>query len=337
MINNSSELKVGLGNIELPSNSLGRNCIIDGLYNSYVITQSGISKILSITLNPGKFLIDYQYYELFNSVLLNLDISPLGVGCRIYLAISKLYTQSEYCTNTAFNKLVAHCFYTNSDGNLIQPQLSSDLIGKTPERNLILAEYIIQEDSVYNNTKDRDIANSYHNYNTVILNGNEYFIQPFDTISRNISRLIKDFGFDASKLSGGTGGTGATGGLGETGGTGESGGSGGTGEPGAGKSYLHSQYSEDTIWNIFHDLKEKYIHVQCINVYDEVIIPNRIKFVSPSECVVTFDQPVAGYALCIGGRRGGSAISDSEAGVSFVSSQPQAPLMIPGLSGGTGG
>ena len=56
MINNSSELKVGIGNIELPTNSLGRNCIIDGLYNSYSIVDSNSLKILNIVLNPGKFI-----------------------------------------------------------------------------------------------------------------------------------------------------------------------------------------------------------------------------------------------------------------------------------------
>ena len=160
MINNSSELKVGIGNIELPTNSLGRNCIIDGLYNSYSIVDSNSLKILNIVLNPGKFLIDYQFYELLNPISINLDISPLGVGCRLYLGISKLYTQSECCNNTAFNKLIAHCFYVNSNGNLIQPELSNTLIGKNPERNLILSEYIITEDSVLDNTKNRNIANT---------------------------------------------------------------------------------------------------------------------------------------------------------------------------------
>lgn len=318
---------IELNKDNLTSDVLGSNCIIDGLENNPVLKIiNNTNRLLTVTLNPGIFILDNYLYHFENPQYLELDVSFIDEITRIYLVITELFTLKDKRSHRFF----CHLFYT-SKNNIIQfPQTSKDLFDVEQNKHLFLASYsVLDSNVIYNRTPNRYYEYSYQNKTFVNINDIEYQLQPFDIISTNIVKLIQrgTGGFGCTGGTGITGSTGSTGGIGSIGGTG---GTGGIGKPGAATSYLHIQCSADTIWYINHDLKEKYISIQCIDVFDNVIIPQNIKYISSQEAQITFSEPISGYALCVGG--------NLRTNIFFRNNnETNAIVFLPGKTGGTGG
>ena len=298
---------------ESPLRIYGNNCIVDGAtLTGGIIYDEENPNIFRVNISPSKLLMATTLLITSQTHTLDLDLSPYSdTGSILILAIYCPCTQKQ---NSTLQYRIA---YRSPGGDSILPIVSItsgsniDIIeqcsvivlgtfsfGKNMEGNVT---------STVQTTPPRNNLISYFNPPVIKILSHDYEVMPFDRLTDRISELVY----------GHTGGTGdigmrgpfgPTGGTGSTGGIGITGGSGGPGISGAGKSYFHTQCVPDSVWTVTHDLDEKYIVVQCMDIYDQVIIPKSIKLISPSECKVSFGKEVAGYAICIGGRRGGPAI-----------------------------
>ena len=321
---------------ESPLRIYGQNCIING--GEFTCTlKDNTSNIINVTISPGQFLLSNTLLVLNYNHVLDLDLTPysdrgtvlvLAMYCPCSnLSLSSFYYRLAYLSENGEQLLPA--FVSNSSSSTDLFETCSSLILGTVNFSKDLSNTVFLLD---NNTPDRKEILSYINNPYVIINNIEHEIMPFDRLTDRLCELMKN-------QTGGTGNsgtfglTGGTGNIGNTGNTGETGDTGGTGIPGAGKSYLHLQIQSDSIWKINHQLDEKYIMVQCINSNDEVILPKSIKFIDNNLVLVDFGREVKGKAICIGGKRGGSAI-----GLSNNTSYTNLDRIfsITGLTGATG-
>lgn len=308
---------------ESPLKIYGNNCIIDGGTFS-VSLKDTTSNTIQVAINPGQFLMNNTHLVLTQIHNLDLDVSSFSdLGTVLVLG------QYCPCTNLSLSSFYYRLAYLSENGNQLLPIASlnstsgSDLCSTC--QTLILGTINFSKNvagkviNVVDTTPLRTNVLSYINNPSLSVEGSTYEVMPFDRLTDRLCKLF--YG-----QTGGTGSRGATGGVGISGGTGATGtvgitgGSGGTGISGAGKSYFHTQCTPDSIWTVTHELDEKYVVVECINTYDEVIVPKQIKFISPSECKISFGKEVAGYVICVGGRRGGSAIGGDEESSSSTSS-----------------
>jgi len=67
-----------------------------------------------------------------------------------------------------------------------------------------------------------------------------------------------------------------------------------------GISYLHSQTSASTTWNIAHNLDNKYLVVEVIDSLDRVISPLNITFTDINNLVITFSTAITGKSVVVG-------------------------------------
>lgn len=300
---------------ESPLRIYGNNCIVDGgeLYGSLRDTTSNV---LQVNINPAQLLMATTLLITSQTHTLDIDLGPYSdQGSVLVLAIFCPCSQKQNST------LQFRLAYRSIDGAELLPKVTSDIDNVDIIEqcsSIVIGTFGFSKNAdgqvigIQQTTPLRSNINSYITNPVLNILTHNYEVMPFDRLTDRISALVKG-------QTGGTGSSGArgpigqTGGTGNTGGLGTSGGTGGTGIAGAGKSYFHTQCVPDSVWTISHELDEKYVVVQCMDTYDQVIIPKSIKMVSPSECKISFGKEVAGYAICIGGRRGGPAIGgDSE-------------------------
>ncbi len=318
---------------ETPIRVYGNNCIVDGLELSCLIDSNNKS-LVKITIQPGKLIIS-------NSLLILDDINELDLDLSSYAENGTLIVLAHHspCSLSGNSSFIYRLAYYPTIGNKLLPVVSGivgsgvDIIEQSG--TIILGTFIFSKDNdgylnnVIQTTPYRKNILSYVNNPSILIGKNVYEVMPFDRLTDRLCRLLYD-NTGGTGMIGGTGGTGSTGHTGNTGGVGYSGGTGDSGIPGAGKSYMHTQCEADSIWSVQHDLNEKYVVVQCVDAYDQVIIPKSIKLLSPSETKISFSKEISGYAIVIGGRRGGSAIggnSVSESSSSSASSTPCSPSL----------
>ena len=323
---------------ESPLRIYGENCIIDGVELVGGL-QDTTSNVYVVNFKSGQLLMSNTLLTLSNVHSLELDLSPYSDN-GIVVALAHYCPCTQNNTSNFYYRLA----YISSKGGDLLPLASAggntsnvDLV--TQCATIVLGTFSFSKDvngnviSIVQTTPLRNLILSYINNPKITISSTQFEIMPFDRLTDRLCRLM--YGqTGGSGARGRTGGTGNHGNTGETGGVGHTGGSGGMGIPGAGKSYFHTQCSPDSIWTIAHSLEEKYVMVQCVDVYDQVIIPKSIKLISPSECRVTFGKEVAGYAVCIGGKRGGPAIGGTSTTSSASSSSSSTQICV---SSGTAG
>lgn len=326
--------------IESPLRVYGNNCIVDGGEFTNSLKDS-TSNILNVTIGPGQYIINKTLLVLTQYHLLDIDLSPFSERGKVL--IMAMYCP---CSNQNLSSFYYRLAYLSENGQQLLPLASinsssdSDICSQC--QTIILGTINFAKDTtgkVINSTNSSPLRRNILSYiNNPILNvqGEDMEVMPFDRLTDRLCGLMYgQTGGTGSK--GRTGTTGGTGHSGTTGGPGYSGGTGGSGYAGAGKSYFHTQCQPDSVWSIVHELDEKYVVVQCINTYDEVIIPKSIKFISSSELKISFGKELAGYAVCIGGKRPGSAlgVSNSTSAASNTSSSNSSTNIC--VSGGAKG
>lgn len=326
---------------ESPLRIYGDNCIVDGV-ELVGRLQDTTSNIYTVDFKPGQLLMSNTLLVLNNTHTLDIDLSP-------YADTGVLLALAHYCpcTQNSLSSFYYRLAYVSANGGKLLPLAgaggetsSIDLISQCS--TIVLGTFSFSKNvkgdiiNVVQTTPLRNLILSYINNPKISIANGLFEVMPFDRLTDRLCRLM--YGqTGGSGARGRTGGTGNSGGTGETGGVGESGGTGGVGIPGAGKSYFHTQCSPDSIWTIQHQLDEKYIMVQCVDVYDQVIIPKSIKLISPSECRVSFGKEIAGYAVCIGGRRGGPAIGGTGSSAGGTSGSATTQICVSSGTPGTQG
>jgi hypothetical protein len=297
--------KSGLG--ESPLRIYGNNCIVEGgTFISNLSSDNG--NVLEVIISSGMYIMNNNLLVLSNNHKLDLDLSPYSsngtiIVCAVYTSCSVEYKSSFYY----------RIAYMSEDGNHILPNDSNFDMFAENNNIIILGTINFSKDNngqvinQFNTTPNRRNILSYIINPRLIIKDFTYEVMPFDRVTDRLSELL----YNQTGGTGGTGGMGVSGGTGGTGAIGMSGGTGGTGGmgvAGAGKSYLHIQCNADTTWTVNHDLEEKYLVVQCIDNDDKVIQPKNIQYISQSQLKVFFSEPISGHVICVGGRRGGSAI-----------------------------
>ena len=325
---------------ESPLRIYGNNCIVDGVNLSGIITGEE-TNTLKVSFQPGQLLMS-------NTLLVLNQLHELEIDLSSFSDTGTVLALAHYCpcTQAKLSSFYYRLAYLPQIGNKILPTVAGtdtaghDLIehGST----IILGTFSFSKntDGYLNNfvqtTPNRHNILSYITNPAVDIGNDEFEIMPFDRVTDRLCSLMygQTGGTGARGRQGVTGGTGGTG---NTGGLGDSGGTGGTGIPGAGKSYFHTQCNPDSVWTVQHDLNEKYVVVQCMDVYDQVIIPKAIKLVSPSEAKISFSKEIAGYATVIGGRRGGPAIGGTAVDATSTSEATSSTTICVSGSGGETG
>lgn len=298
--------------LESPLRIYGHNCIVNG--GDFTLSRE--DNTLKVKISPGQYILNNTLLVLNYYHDLDLDLTP-------YSDLGKILVICSYqpCSNLQLSSFYYRLAYLSTTGQELLPPFETNTLNKTDifeiSSNLILGTISFKKDNngniitVKDTTPLRTRIESYINNPFIKIKSSSYEVMPFDRLTDRLCYLFNG-------QTGGTGGIGETGSSGGTGNTGEigppgpTGGTGNTGIAGAGKSYLHTQCTPDSVWTILHELDEKYVVVQCVNSQDEVILPRSIKFVSPSEVKVSFGREISGYAIIIGGKRHGAAIGGNQ-------------------------
>jgi len=62
---------------------------------------------------------------------------------------------------------------------------------------------------------------------------------------------------------------------------------------------IYVQPSESNIWNIDHDLGYKGVLISCFDINNNEIVPKDVEFIDINNSVVTFNEPINGYAIIV--------------------------------------
>lgn len=265
--------------------AIGENCIVSGLE---VELLSSENKIYSIKLNNGKVLFNGYTIDIKTPQILTLDTSLYNDTGELLVILSY-----KHCCNEG---AVLYSYLAYYDKKTLYPSDANYLFQNYD--NIIIAVIDLKLNLLY---PLRHLVKSYIKPIYKYINSKKYRLMPFDDITERVLRLAQ-YQTGGTGSSGSIGPQGPLGPPGQTGGTGPTGNTGSTGAAGAGRSYLHVQCLPNSNWIITHNLKEKYVVVQCIDIEDEVILPKSIRFISSSQVRVSFGQPVSGYAVVIGGQ-----------------------------------
>ena len=65
-------------------------------------------------------------------------------------------------------------------------------------------------------------------------------------------------------------------------------------------SYLHTEGSATTTWNVAHNLNVQYCAVEVFDSTDKQVIPDTITFTDSNNLVITFSTATAGKARVVG-------------------------------------
>lgn len=315
--------------LDSPLRIYGNNCIVNGGEFSCEIENN---ETVAVNIQPGQYILSNTLLIINKEHKLTLDVRPYNTqGVILILAIfskcnniteSSFYYRLVYLSETG--QMLLPTFYTRQNVDILE--ISESLIlgtlkfEKDDQNNLI---------KLINITPDRNDIWSYITNPHLKIKEKDYEVLPFDNLTDRICNLVKNnTGGTGSK--GSIGPIGPPGEIGPSGPPGNSGGTGGTGSHGFGKSYLHLQSNPNSLWEINHNLNEKYLNIQTYNNKDEAIIPKGIKLVNLNKAIIDFGQEVSGTAVCIGGM------------ISPLSSNPPSypPQNCPpqvSKSGGTGG
>lgn len=328
--------------IDTPFKMYGDNCIVDGLTTTPYLDSTSNST-MCVNIDSGMCIIGKQLLEITSTVTLNLDLISFS-------DIGSVYCMLMYCgcgvSNLQQNTYYFRLAYVSADGSQILPEFKATATATVDSiftcDTILLGKYSFEKNDdgslshIINQTPSRDSLGGYLDTTSFNIGGTSFEMTPFDRFTNRVCTIV-------NSQTGGTGPRGITGGIGITGGvgprgiTGGSGGTGGVGLPGAGKSYFHTQCDADSIWTVQHELSEKYVVVQCIDANDQVIIPQSITFVSQSELKISFGREMTGYAICIGGKRGGTAIGGSDVTTTTSTSSSTTNITVSAGTSGTQG
>ena len=319
---------------ESPLRIYGNNCIIDGGTLVGEILDP-VANIVQVTFSPGEFILSNSLIILSQVYKLQLDLSPYTQFGTV-LALLHFTACSSLSKNSIFYRLAyfpkdRYGLYPFVAGNSQDTDIVDD--GNT----ILLGTFIFDKDAdrhlttFIQTTPTTELLPSYiFNPRYQVTEKTQLEVMPYDRLTDRMAKLTYN-------QTGGTGAVGLKGDKGETGGTGgtgETGGTGGTGAPAPtldstlARYYLHRQCTADSIWRVTHKFQQKYVHVQVIDIYDRLILPKEIIFLSPSEIEIYFGEEVAGYAVVISGPDPNADSASAAAVTAALASSVNAPCPI---------
>ena len=295
---------------ESPLRIYGNNCIVEGgtLVGEILDPESCI---VQVTFSPGQFILANSLIVLSDVYKLQLDLSAY-TQFGIVLALLHFTACSSLNKNSIFYRLA----YFPKDRYGLYPFVAgnsedTDIVDNG--NTILLGTFVFDKNtdqhlsSFQQTTPTTELLPSYiFNPKYQVTEKTQLEVMPYDRLTDRMAKLVynQTGGTGASGLKGDKGETGGTGGTGETGGTGGTGGTCATAstlDSTLARYYLHRQCTADSIWRVTHKFKQKYVHVQVIDIYDRMILPKEVVFLSPSEIEIYFGEEVAGYAVVISG------------------------------------
>lgn len=288
--------------VESPLRIYGDDCIVDGCNLAHELIDN---RIIRVTISPSSFLLGNKYLVLSESYTLELDCSIYDTNSQLLLLCHFINCNEDLGSNVIYRLAILPPIQPKLMPVVNYNSTSSDIVDSCS--SIILGTFSFEKDSMglitncYNSSPNKKDPWSYINNPRLKVSDNTTLeVMPYDRVTDRMAELI----------AGNTGGTGPiglqgpTGGTGGSGSTGDTGGSGGTGSLSrltAAKQYIHKQTSPNSIWQIFHNLDEQYVHVQVYDQSNKVILPKEIVLINKKILEIQFGQAVTGIASILAG------------------------------------